>query len=77
MPQATANGDALPRMGPQSFPDDRFHVVTSIKADEAGLDAHAVFGELGQARLDRLGYRLRVPRPGHPIRIKPDDQDAG
>lgn len=76
MPQTTADSDAIPRMGSQRIPDDRFHVVTSIKADQAGLDAHAMFGELGQSRLDRLGYRRRVPRPGHPIRIQPDHEDA-
>lgn len=59
------------------MPDVGFHVVTSIKTDEAGLEAHAMFGELGQSRLDRLGYRLGIPRPGHSIRIEPDDEDAG
>ncbi|GLY64847.1 hypothetical protein Atai01_14660 [Amycolatopsis taiwanensis] len=77
MPQATADGDALPWMGSQRIPDDRFHVVTSIEADQAGLDAHAMFGELGQSRLDRLDHRLGIPRPGHSTRIKPDDEDAG
>lgn len=77
MPQATADSDALPWMGLQRVPDDRVHVVTSIKADQAGLDTYAMSGELGQSRLNRLGQRRRVPGPGHPIRIKPDDEDAG
>lgn len=63
-------------MDSQRIPDDCFYVVTPIKGDEAGLDVHAMVGELGQARLDGLGHRLGVPRPGHPVRIKPDDEDA-
>lgn len=77
VPQAAADGHALPRMGSQRVPHDGFHVVTSIKADEAGLDAHRMVGELRQSLLDRLGDRRRIPRSGHPIRVKPDDQDAG
>jgi len=77
MPQATADSDALPWMGLQRGPDDRVHVVTSIKADQAGLDTYALLGELGQSRLNRLGQRRRVPWPGQPVRIKPDDEDAG
>ncbi|MFJ9721476.1 hypothetical protein ACIRP3_01890 [Streptomyces sp. NPDC101209] len=77
VPQTTADGHALPPMGSQGITDDYFYVVTSVKADEAGLDGHVVFGELGQSHLDRFGYRLGVPRPGQPIRIKPDDKDAG
>jgi hypothetical protein len=75
--KTTADSDAFPRMGLQCIRDDRFHVIGSIQADEAGLHAHATFGELGQSRLDRLGDRLRIPRPGYSIRIKPDDKDAG
>jgi hypothetical protein len=77
VPQATADSDALPRMGSQRIPDDRFHVVTSIKAEQASPHANAMFGELGQSRLDRRGGRLGIPRAWHPIRIKPDDEDAG
>ncbi len=64
-------------MGSQRIPDHCFNVVASIKTDEAGLDAHVMFGELGQSRLDRLRCRLGIPRPGHPIRIESDDEDAG
>ncbi|MEV3907132.1 hypothetical protein [Streptomyces canus] len=38
VPQAAADGDALPRVGPQRVPDDRFHVVTSVKTDEAAVN---------------------------------------
>ena len=76
MPQTTADGDALPGMGLQRTADDRFHIVASVEADQAGLNANAMFSEFGQSRRDRLGYRLGVPRPGHPIRIKPNNQDA-
>ena len=76
MPQATADSDALPGMGLQRVADDRFHVVASIETDQAGLNTNTMFSEFGQSRLDRLGYRLGVPWPGHPIRIKPNDQDA-
>ncbi len=63
-------------MGLQRTPNDRFHVVTSIEAEQTGFDTHAMFYKLGQSRLDRLGYRLGVPWSGHPIRVEPDDEDA-
>ena len=36
-----------------------------------------MFGELSQSCLDSLRYRLGIPRPGHPIGVKTDDEDAG
>jgi hypothetical protein len=35
-----------------------------------------MFGELGQSSLDGLSHRLGIPRSGHPIPIKSDDEDA-
>jgi hypothetical protein len=64
-------------MGSQRIADDRLHVITSISADEAGLDTHAMFGELGQSSLDGLSHRLGIPRPGHPIWIESDYEDPG
>jgi hypothetical protein len=64
-------------VGAQRIADDRFNVVASIEADQSGLDTCAMLGEFGESRIDRLGYRLRVPRPGHTIRVKTDDEDAG
>src|SRR6201982_2027738 len=64
-------------MGLQRGPHDPVHVVPPVKADQAGPDTYAMFGELGQSHLDRLGHRRRVPWPGHPVRVQPDDEDAG
>ncbi len=63
-------------MGLQRGADNRFHVVASVETDQAGLNAYTMLSEFGQSRLDCLGYRLGVPWPGHPVRIKPDDEDA-
>ena len=47
-------------MGLQCIPDDRVHVVTSIKADQAGLDTYAMFRE---AAVSTSG-RYSSERPG-------------
>jgi len=64
-------------VGAQRIADDGLHIVASIEADQAGLDTYAMLAEFGESRLDRLGYRLWFPRPGYPILVKPDDEDAG
>jgi hypothetical protein len=76
-PYAATDDDAFPGPRAQGMADDRFQVVAAVEAEQAGLDADAVLGESSYADLDCVGYRLRVPGPGNPIRVKADHEDAG
>jgi hypothetical protein len=76
-PYTAADDDAFPGPRAQGMADDRFHVVAVAEAEQAALDADAVLGESSYAGLDCVGYRLRVPGPGNPIRVKADHEDAG
>jgi hypothetical protein len=76
-PHTAADNDALPRSGAQGISNDRLNVVAAVQADQASFDADAVLGESGYARLDCVGYRLRIPGPGDPVRVEPDHENAG
>jgi hypothetical protein len=76
VPYAAADDDALPWSGTQGSGDDRLHVVASVEAEEASLNAEAVLSESSYSHLDRVGYRLGVPGPGNPIRIEPDYENS-
>ena len=49
--------------------------LSPVEAEQAGLCADAVIGELGHACLDGFGYRLGVPRSRPAVRVQPDDEN--
>lgn len=73
---AASYNHAFPRTGTKRFDDECFHVVAAVKAEQAGLNPNAVLNEPGNSRLDRIRYRLWIPRSGNPVGIEADHQNA-
>jgi hypothetical protein len=68
-PHAAADNDALPRPGAQGITDHRHHIIAAVEAKQARLDSDAMLGEPRDSHRDGIGDRLRIPRPGNPVRI--------
>jgi hypothetical protein len=73
---AATDDDHLPRPLVERVGDDRLDVVAPVEAEQAGLRPDPGISEPRHAESDRLRYRCGVPRPGHPVRVEPDHQDA-
>jgi hypothetical protein len=68
------NDDALPTPGAKGSGDYCLYVVATVETDQAELSPHAMLDEPGPPDLHAVRYRLRIPRPRHPIRIEPDHE---
>ena len=75
--QTPTDDNAFPRSSPDGLADGRDHVVTAVDADQAGLDGDAMLSKSSESGVDGRCHRHRVPRPGNPMGVESDDEDAG
>jgi hypothetical protein len=70
---AAPDDHTLPGPDAKGGSNDSFHVVAAVEAKQTG-STDTVLSEPGHSRLDRVCYRLRIPRPGNPERIEADHE---
>ena len=74
-PNPATDNDAVPQPGLERDGDPSFDVVAAVETHQAGFSMEAALGESCHADLDRVRDRFRVPRTGHPVGVKTDDED--